>query len=249
MYAYQTQPTFLKDGWYHVYWVWRDTPDCETNHDLSYMKSPDLKNWFDAFGNKIELPATLDKRSLIVDPIPAKGGIINLSAKLCLDIDNNPVFVYHKYDSIGNLQIYIAEINEEKWTFKQVTDWDYRWEFSGRGSIDVEFRFKGFKRRSDSNYEIEYWHIKYGKGAILLNNEFENIGKVLKPEPFDSQLSVEGVFPDLLIKTTTDLGHTNDQKYRYVLKWETLKPNRDLAREEPWPNPSQLIMYKIKKAK
>ena len=33
----------------------------------------------------IKLPATLDNKSVIVDPIPAKGGIINLAAKLCLD--------------------------------------------------------------------------------------------------------------------------------------------------------------------
>ena len=39
MNAYQSQPTLGPDGWYHLYWVWRDTPDCSTNHDLSYMKS------------------------------------------------------------------------------------------------------------------------------------------------------------------------------------------------------------------
>ena len=44
MNAYQTQPILMEDNWYHVYWVWRDTPDCSTNHDLSYIKSPDLKN-------------------------------------------------------------------------------------------------------------------------------------------------------------------------------------------------------------
>ena len=80
MNAYQTQPKVMKDGWYHMYWVWRDTPDCSTNHDLSYMKSPDLKNWYGAFGEKINMPATLDQNSLIVDPIPPKGGIINLAA-------------------------------------------------------------------------------------------------------------------------------------------------------------------------
>jgi hypothetical protein len=85
MNAYQTQPTIMNDGNYHMYWVWRDTPDCSTNHDLSYMKSPDLKNWFDAFGEPIQLPATLGQQSLIVDPIPVEGGIINLAAKLCLD--------------------------------------------------------------------------------------------------------------------------------------------------------------------
>ncbi len=30
MNAYQTQPTIMADGWYHMYWVWRDTPDCAT---------------------------------------------------------------------------------------------------------------------------------------------------------------------------------------------------------------------------
>ncbi len=147
MNAYQSEPTLLDDGWYHVYWVWRDTPDCETNHDLSYMKSPDLQNWFDTFGNRVELPATIDNRGLIVDPIPVNGGIINLAARLCLDENNSPVFVYHKYDAVGNLQLYTAYLENNEWIYKQVTNWDYRWEFSGRGSIDFEFLFKGFRKR------------------------------------------------------------------------------------------------------
>ena len=115
MNAYQSQPEVRADGWYHVYWVWRDTPDCSTNHDLSYMKSPDLKNWYDAFDQPIVLPATLDKKSLIVAPVPPKGGIINLAAKLCLDKNNKPVFTYHKYDENGNIQLYIAKIEGDEW--------------------------------------------------------------------------------------------------------------------------------------
>ena len=30
------------DGWWHMVWVWRDTPDAATNHDLSYARSRDL---------------------------------------------------------------------------------------------------------------------------------------------------------------------------------------------------------------
>ncbi len=246
MNAYQTQPTLLEDDWYHVYWVWRDTPDCETNHDLSYMKSPDLITWFDAFGEKIKLPATLNRPSLIVDPIPPGGGIINLAAKLCLDENNNPIFVYHKYDSIGNLQLYTAHIDDEKWIYTQVTNWDYRWEFSGRGSINVEFRLKGFNKRNDGNYEIDYWHIKYGKGTILLNNKFEKIGAITKPASLGSGLEIEGDFKGLLIKTCGDLGQTNEENFRYILKWETLNSNRDRPRPKPWPKPSRLILYKLK---
>jgi len=246
MNAYQTQPAIMKDGWYHMYWVWRDTPDCSTNHDLSYMKSPDLKRWYNAFGEEFELPATLDKKLLIVDPIPPKGGIINLAAKLVLDEQNNPVFAYHKYDSIGNIQFYTAQIQNEKWIYKQVTDWDYRWVFEGNGSINSEVRIKGFNKR-DENYEIDFWHIKYGNGTILLNNKFEAIGKVLKPDPFGTDLEIEGDFPGLLIQTSGDIGKTEDENFRYILKWETINRNRDRPRQKPWPGPNQLYLYKLEK--
>lgn len=247
MNAYQTQPIVMKDGWYHVYWVWRDTPDCSTNHDLSYMKSADLKNWFNAFDESLELPATLDNKKVIVDPIPVKGGIINLAAKLCLDENNKPVFAYHKYDSVGNIQFYTARTKDNKWIYKQVTDWDYRWEFSGNGSINTEVRIKGFRNRSDGFYEIDYWHIKYGDGTILLNDKFENCGKVLKAESFASQLEVENKFPGLLVRTSGDLGKNAEEGKRYILKWETLNVNRDRPHPKPWPEPSQLYLYKLKK--
>jgi len=245
MNAYQTQPTLMKDGWYHVYWVWRDTPDCSTNHDLSYMKSPDLKEWYNAFGEKFELPATLDKNLLIVDPIPVQGGIINLAAKLCLDEKNRAVFVYHKYDEAGNLQFYTAREGDEKWVYKQITHWDYRWEFSGNGSINTEVRLNGFQKRGDGNYEIDYWHIKYGKGTILLDSEFEVIGKVLKSVPFESGLEIEGDFPGISPRTTGDLGQVKKDDFTYVLKWETLNRNRDRPRPKPWPEPSRLLLYKL----
>ncbi len=244
--AYQTQPTIMKDGFYHVYWVWRDTPDCSTNHDLSYMKSPDLKNWFNAFGEKIQLPATPDNKSVIVDPIPVKGGIANIAAELCLDVNNQPVFAYHKYDAAGNLQIYTAQIKNNKWLYRQVTDWDYRWDFSGTGSIDFEVLINGFDKCNDGNYEIDYRHIKYGNGAILLNDKFESIGKVSK-KPFEESLKVEGTFPGLKIRTTADLGKSPDENTRYMLKWETLDTNRDQPREKPWPSPSRLYLYELKK--
>lgn len=249
MNAYQSQPTVMADGWYHVYWVWRDTPDCSTNHDLSYMKSPDLKNWFNAFGEKIELPATLHKKLLIVDPIPAGGGIINLAAKLCLDEHNKPVFTYHKYDAVGNLQLYTARIDGEGWVYKQVTDWDYRWNFSGRGSINSEVIIKAFNKREDGNYQIDYWHIKYGNGTILLNNRLENIGKVLKSPPIDTGMKMEGGFQGLMVQTANDIGKSNEENTRYILKWETLNRNNDLPRSKPWPPASQLYLYTLKSAK
>lgn len=247
MNAYQTQPTLMNDGWYHMYWVWRDTPDCSTNHDLSYMKSPELKNWFDAFGKPIQLPATLDQKTLIVDPVPVEGGIINLAAKMVLDKKNNPVFVYHKFDPAGNTQLYIAQIKNGKWNYQVITNWDYRWFFSGNGSINSDILLKDFRKRNDGNYEVGYWHIKYGDGTILLNNRFENIGTVLKPKPFGTKLKIEGTFPGLQVQTSNDIGKHEEENVRYILKWETLDRNRDKPRPEPWPGPSRLYLYQLKK--
>ena len=252
MNAYQSQPEVRADGWYHVYWVWRDTPDCSTNHDLSYMKSPDFKNWYDAFDQPIVLPATLDKKSLIVAPVPPKGGIINLAAKLCLDKNNKPVFTYHKYDENGNIQLYIAKIEGDEWISKPITQWDYRWEFSGNGSINVELRINSFDRREDGRYEISYWHKKYGTGTLLLDEAFAPIGKVLKTPKlftnsrFKKQLEIEGSFPGLVINSVPDIGEVKEKNIRYVLKWETLNNNRDKPRPKPWPSPSQLYLYKLK---
>lgn len=252
MNAYQSQPEVREDGWYHVYWVWRDTPDCSTNHDLSYMKSPDLKNWYDSFDQPIILPATLDQKSLIVAPVPPKGGIINLAAKLCLDKNNRPVFTYHKYDESGNIQLYIAKIEQGEWKSKQITKWDYRWEFSGNGSINVELRINSFARREDGRFEIGYWHKKYGIGTLLLDETFTPIGKVLKTPKlftnsrFEKQSKIEGSFPGLGIKTVPDIGEVKEKNIRYVLKWEAMNNNRDKPRPKPWPSPSQLYLYKLK---
>jgi hypothetical protein len=247
MNAYQTQPTLMADDWYHVYWVWRVTPDCSTNHDLSYMKSPDLKDWYNAFGEPVQLPATIDNKSVIVDPIPVKGGIINLAASLCFDENGKPLFAYHKYDEAGNLQFYTARLSDKKWVIKQLTDWDYRWEFSGNGSINSEVRIGAFENRGNGYYELAYSHIKYGDGTFLLDESLKICGEVLKPVAAAGQMKVEGTFPELLVKTSNDLGTSPETGNRYLLKWETLSANRDKPRPEPWPEASQLYLHKLKK--
>ena len=248
MNAYQSKPMLLEDGWYHVYWVWRDTPDCATNHDLSYMKSPDLKKWYTVSGEQIDLPATLNTNGLIVDPIPVNGGIINLAAKLVLDKDNNPVFVYHKYDEVGNLQLYVAYLEDGTWKNHTITNWEYRWEFSGFGSIDFEVLLKEFNRRADGRFEVGYYHKAYGEGTILLDKDLKAIGSVIKPESLANQLDVEGNFPGLVLQTLKDGSNNGKGTLKYLLKWETLNNNRDLPREKPWPKPSVLKLYELKGA-
>ncbi|MEL7588238.1 MAG: BNR repeat-containing protein [Prolixibacteraceae bacterium] len=246
MNAYASAPSQENDGWYHMYWVWRDTYDCSTNHDLSYMKSPDLKKWFNVYGEPVKLPVTFGNKTLIVDPIPPHGGIINLAARLCFDSEGNPVIAYHKYDPSGNLQFYTAHFTESKWDIKKLTDWDYRWNFSGGGVLGgADVKLGSFTNRGDDLYELGYSHVKYGKGNFLLNGEMEICGKVLKPVSVTDTIKTEGNFPMLKVMTVGDNGSSNKPEVKYFLKWETLPANRDKPRPKPWPEPSQLYLYEV----
>ena len=60
--AYFVGPTLGPDGFFHLAWVWRDTPDAETNHDLSYARSRDLVRWERSDGSPLKLPITLARR-------------------------------------------------------------------------------------------------------------------------------------------------------------------------------------------
>ncbi|MCA9434001.1 MAG: BNR-4 repeat-containing protein, partial [Candidatus Omnitrophica bacterium] len=91
------------DGVYHLCWVWRDTPDCETNHTLSYARSSDLVHWENSDETPIKLPMTLETAE-VVDPVPPGGGILNGNTKIGFDHEGRAVISYHKNDEEGNTQ-------------------------------------------------------------------------------------------------------------------------------------------------
>ena len=116
-----------------------------------------------------------------------------------------------------------------------------------------EFRFRSFKKRPDGLYEIGYWHIKYGEGIILLDDEFDPVGTVIRDLPlfsssrFEKRIKTEGAFKGLNVVSSKDLGSSPNQGIRYALKWEALDRFRDRPRPKPWPKPSKLYLYKLKK--
>ncbi len=248
MNAYTSNPILGPDQWYHLYWVWRDTPDCETNHDLSYMKSPDLENWYDVRGSKIETPATFQRETLIVDPIPSGGGIINLAAKLSFDENHAPIFVYQKYGPQGNLQLFSAIRREDQWDIKQLTNWDYRWEFSGRGSINNEFILHDFSSQVDGTFQIKYDHIKYGQQVVELSARLEPINIRNHQKTEEVTFPIQGTFPGLEVRTAKDLNSSEGGQAEFILKWESLPANRDKPRPKPWPPASALLLYKTAEA-
>ena len=95
MNAYPVGPSRGPDGFFHLCWVWRDTYDCSTNHDVSYARSRDLVHWETVAGMPIELPITIDTKGVVVDPVPAGGGAINGNTRVGFNAQRCPIVTYH----------------------------------------------------------------------------------------------------------------------------------------------------------
>ncbi len=247
--AYPNGPGKGPDGLFHVVWVWRDTPDCATNHHLSYARSRDLKTWQTAAGKPVPLPFLLEHSGTWVDPIPPRGGIINGCEKLAFDSRNRPVVSYHKADGNGNMQIYVARFEDGQWRTRPVTSWDKPIVFGGGGAMPfIGIRVSGLKRLDPDRLYLGYRHRDYGSGRIVLNDA--------TLEPVDEPVSVPRetppelhrpttVFDGIRVKLAGDLGAEPDADTKYMLRWETLGANRDRPRKPPLPPPSTLELITL----
>lgn len=247
--AYPLGPIRGPDGWFHLVWVWRDTPDCATNHHLSHARSKDLINWESAFGRKVALPITIDEKSLWVDPIPPGGGIINGGERLFFDAELRPVITYHKSDRNGHMQVYAARPEGATWKRHALTDWRKRVEFSGHGSMGfVGIRISGLSRAEPDLLTMTYRHRDYGRGRLFIDEDSLRPTKRrarIAPTYPREMARVQSDFEGMGIRRSADLGGSASDRVRYVLQWETLDANHDRPRKPPLPEPSTLWLHKL----
>jgi len=243
MNAYAGVPRLGPDGRFHVVWVWRNSGDCASNHDLSYARSDDLQRWTDSAGQPLALPITLQTGE-VIDPVPVHGGLINGGNALGFDNAKRPVVTYHKHDANGDLQIYAARRDEAGWKIVQVSDWKgYRWDFSGGGSIVSEVHIGAVEPLGDGKLALGY-HSGRGAGTWVLDEA------TLRPIPGAKSSrhgtpspaglgKIESAFPGMQKHIQSDSG-TAAPGMRAVLTWETLGANRDRPRTGPLPEPAML---------
>ncbi len=247
MNAYFRGPERDSQGVFHVCWVWRDTPDCATNHDLCYARSRDLVHWETSAGRPLELPITLGKAE-VVDPVPPGGGMINGNTKIGFDAKGRVVLAYHKFDASGNTQLYNARREKDGWKIYQISDWDDRWEFSGGGTIGFGIRVGPVRVLPDGSLVQSYSHRKHGSGTWRLDPAtLQPVG----PAPSRPGLPrpvrrLESKDPRMGVRTAADLGQSGEPGVRYVLRWETLPSNRDRPHPGDPPEPAMLRLVKLR---
>lgn len=100
------------NGVIHLSWVWRESWDVSTNHDLCYAQSKDGGiTWQKSTGESYSLPITL-KTAELAWRIPQKSSLINQTA-MTADKKGNPYIVsYWSENEIPQFQIVYLE-NEE----------------------------------------------------------------------------------------------------------------------------------------
>ena len=243
--AYLSGPQWGPDGVYHLAWVWRETPDCATNHDLSYARSRNLIQWENSRGEPIPLPITL-ARGEIVDPVPPGGGLINGNVKIGFDHLKHPILSYQKHDSSGNTQVFNARLVEGRWQIARAGDWQYRWEFQGRGTIHFEINVMPVCLTADGELRQSYSHDKYGAGIWTLDPV--TLRLVLDTPAADVPAEVAlrvSERPGMQGNVLEDSGVGGEPGTRYVLFWESLPENRDHVPQGPIPAPSALRVLKL----
>lgn len=244
--AYFNGPIKGPDGWFHLAWVWRETPDAASNHDLSYARSRDLRHWETSAGRPQPLPITL-KNCDIVDPVPEQGGIIINNTKLGFDQLGRVTISYHKNDAAGHTQPWIARLEDGRWKFYQTTDWPYRWDFGGGGTLPAGIGLGAVQLEGDGRLTQSFSHLKFGGGTWLLDPQtLRAVGKIHYERTPRELGRAQGKFPGLRVKWGEDSGTSGKPDQRFVLRWEALDSNRDKPRAGALPPPALLRLYEIK---
>ncbi len=242
MNAYPLGPEEGPDDWFHMSWVWRDTIDASTNHDLHYARSKDLIHWENVGGQAVALPIRPEETSTLIDPVPVRGGIINGSGDLGFDAEGKIVIAYHKFDADGKTQLYFARPAEKGWGITQASDWDYRWEIEGGGSLNIGIRHSGV-RVEKGELVINLQHPKIRSGPWRIDPVTWQLDRRLPNDPMQKRIGqavgqVRSSFPEMETRTTN---HEVPEKNKtHVLRWESLPAFGDLPRPKPWPDPSDL---------
>jgi hypothetical protein len=241
--AYGTGPRRGPDGRYHMVWMWRDPPDAMSNHTLSYARSRDLMNWETSAGKSIARPITIANAEVIDAAKPGQG-LINMTYALGWDAQQRPVVAYHRYDTSGHSQIFIARAaGQGKWQTRQVSHWDFRWEFPGGGSQVRQVSVGSPTPDAQGDLLVEFSAEQPGAGWWRLDGETlavqEQLPAVRKSSPEVSP-APRSDYPGLEVRTVA----SQFEGRRWLLRWETLGPNRDQVHRDV-PPASELRLYEL----
>ena len=120
-------------GAIHISWVWRETGDVATNHDLGYAKSIDGgKTWQKSNGDIYNLPITASNAEYAA-LIPQNSELTNQTS-MCADSNGRP-YIASFWSPQGTEipQYHLVFFDGKKWQTQQISNRKTPFSLSGRG--------------------------------------------------------------------------------------------------------------------
>ncbi len=128
------QTTVDSKGSIHISWVWRETPDVASNHDLCYAVSHDEgKTWRKSSAEIYQLPITASSAEY-VQRIPEKSELINQTSMAADDLGRPYIVTYWKRQDSGVPQYYLVFFDGREWRTSQVSQRTTPFSLSGMGT-------------------------------------------------------------------------------------------------------------------
>jgi hypothetical protein len=239
MSAYLHGPSGGPDGYFHLVWMWRDTPVGSTNHDLSYARTRDFVRWENIEGEALSLPLRPQTPGVVVDAVRVGEGLAGVAFGLGWDVNDRPVVNYCKYGPDGYSQMFNARWESGGWRISQTSDWTYRWDLEHTGAGAWDISANPVAKDAQGRLTQAFEHIEAGRGIWILDDEtLRPVALGDEPAFLQELQQVESAFPGIEMRPLTF-----DRQGKYFLRWETLPLNRDQRRQPPFPPPSMLRVY------
>jgi hypothetical protein len=126
-----------QDGTIHLSWVWRETPDVASNHDMCYARSRDGGvTWEKASGEKYSLPINAGNAEYAMK-IPQQSELINQTS-MWADAKGRPVIATYWREQASTIpQFYIISHDGKKWRHEQVSKRTQAFSLKGAGTKKI----------------------------------------------------------------------------------------------------------------
>ncbi len=163
-------------GVIHVSWVWRETWDVSTNHDMCYARSEDGgKTWENSKGEQYQLPINAGSAEYAAK-IPQKSELINQTSMTTNDAGEPVIASYWREQNSDIPQYHIISLVDGKWMVKDLGFRKQAFSLSGGGT----------KRVPISRPQIVAKSTKKGNAYYLIFRDEERGAKVSMAELKDS---------------------------------------------------------------
>lgn len=167
-------------GTIHVSWVWRESPDVRSNHDMCYACSKDGgKSWVKSTGEVYALPIHAASAE-VVKAIPQGSNLINQTS-MTTDADGNPF-----------IATYYKEAGDSCTQFHLIYRQNGSWKSSVATHRKLDFDLGGVGSRSNPISRPQLMIVKQGKQqrlALIYRDEEAGNNIVLATSPLTEQLN------------------------------------------------------------